>query len=283
MSVALALGAAVVFGSADFLGGLVSRRVAPLAVALGSQLAGVAVLLVALPLLGPAPHTLADLAWGGLGGLFGALGVVALFSLLARGPMSVVATLAALAAAIVPIAAGIALGDRPGPLALLGIGTSLVAVVLITREATEPVDGEAPPRAGLRVAAGALGAGVLFGLFFVALHQTTPTSGLWPLLGARLASVPMLWILATRRGVAGGWRAPGAWRVVLVSGALDMGANILYLLAIRHGMLAIVAAIGGLYPVATVLLARQRLDERLQPVQLAGLATAAVAAVLIAI
>lgn len=295
MSVVLALGAAVVFGSADFLGGLASRRRTALAVALLSQAAGLALLVVALPFLGSAVVTPRDLGLGALGGLFGATGVVLLFRSLAKGPMSVVAPTAALAASVVPILAGLLLGERPGPAALVGIAVALGAVVLITREGpsepdplladgTDVVRAPADRAAALRVAGIALLAGALFGLFFVCLHGTGDDAGLYPLLGARMASVPLLAVLLATRG--GGVRTALAGRglgTIVLSGVLDMAANVLYLLALRHGMLAVVAAVTGLYPASTILLAQTVLDERMRRTQVAGLAVAAVAATLVAV
>jgi drug/metabolite transporter (DMT)-like permease len=284
MSVVLALGAAVVFGSADFLGGLASRRRAALAVALGTQAAGFAALLIALPLLPPATVAPRDLLLGALGGLFGSSGVVLLFRCLAKGPMSVVAPVAALTASVVPILAGIVLGERPGAAAVVGIAIALVAVVLITREGDSvAVDGERA-RAGFEVVATALAAGALFGLFFVCLHGTGDDAGLYPLVGARLASLPFLAILLTARGESLRDAVTGrGLPTVVVSGVLDMTANILYLVALRHGLLAVVSAITGLYPAATVVLAQTVLDERMRRTQVAGLAVAAVAATLVAV
>lgn len=290
MSVVLALGAAFVFGSADFLGGLASRRRAALAVAFGTQLAGFVALLLALPLLPPATVAPRDLLLGALGGLFGSSGLVLLFRCLATGPMSVVAPVAALTASVVPILAGVLLGERPGLSAVAGIAVALVAVVLITREGDDtPVPDEdlvaaRPTRARAGVVLTALAAGALFGLFFVCLHGTGDDAGLYPLVGARLASLPFLAILVTARG--DGLRDALTGRglpIVVVSGVLDMAANILYLLALRHGLLAVVSAITGLYPAATVLLAQTVLDERMRRTQVAGLAVAAVAATLVAV
>ncbi|MCU1354675.1 MAG: conserved rane protein of unknown function [Acidimicrobiales bacterium] len=281
MAIFLALGAAVVYGSADFMGGLVSRRAAALSVALGAQLSGLLVLAVALPFLGPMQATAADLGWGGLAGIFGGLGLVLLFRVLAQGPMSVVAPTTALSAAIVPILAGVVQGERPGPLAVIGILVSLVAVMLITRES--PEQRAAGGQVSLRVLGTALAAGAIFGFFFVALHQTSDAAGLWPLLAAKVVSVPMLGLLVVRRGLALDWSVPEVGRTIVLSGALDMAANVLYLLALRHGMLAVVAAIAGLYPASTVLLARSQLDERLHHVQVIGLGVAACAAILIAV
>jgi drug/metabolite transporter (DMT)-like permease len=281
MSVVLALGAAMVYGSADFLGGLASRRRAALPVALWAQVAGLLALLVALPLLGPAAATRGDVAAGAVGGLFGGLGLVLLYHTLARGPMSVVAPVTALTASVVPILAGLATGDRPGTAAFVGIAVALGSVVLITREGpgAHPV-----ARASTGVVATSLLAGALFGMFFVCLHQTGDDAGLYPLLGARLASVPLLALLvaARREDPRAALSGRGAVAVV-ASGVLDMAANVLYLVALRHGMLAVVSAITGLYPAATVLLAQTVLSERMRRTQVGGLGVAALAATLIAV
>lgn len=285
MSVVLALSAAVVYGSADFLGGLSSRRRTALAVAFGAQLAGVVALVAALPLLGPATVAPRDLLAGAVGGLFGGLGLVTLYKCLARGPMSVVAPVTALSASVVPILAGLLLGERPGGAALLGIAVALGAIVLITREGGEA--GAATSvgrRAGWAVVGSSLAAGAMFGLFFIGLDAASADSGLYPLLGARLASVPLIGLLAVRRGagLTSALRGPGASAVV-ASGLLDMAANVLYLVALRQGMLTIVSAIVGLYPAATVLLAQTVLSERMRRTQLAGLGVAGLAAALVVV
>jgi len=193
--------------------------------------------------------------------------------------MSVVAPTSALSAASVPVLAGLLLGDRPEPLALTGIAISFVAVLLITWERTEP---GVARRVSRRVVLAALAGGTLFGLFFVALHQADPNAGLWPLLAARAASLPVLAALLRRSGSALSSER-GLMGTIVVSGALDMLANIFFLLATRHGMLAVVSALTGLYPATTVMLAQTRLGERMRGVQGAGLAVAALAAVMVAV
>lgn len=278
MTIVLALGAAAFYGSADFVGGLAARRGAALAVALGAQVSGLVVLLAALPFLGPADVARSDVALGAGAGLFGGLGLVLILRSLARGPMSVVAPASALSAAVLPVVAGLALGERPGGAALGGIVVALVAVALITRE---PSGGRTDHRAALAALAPALAGGALFGLFFTLQHQTGDGAGLWPLVAARAVSVPLLFGLVSSRGLP--LRASRELAgPILASGALDMVANILFLVATRHGMLAVVAALAGLYPASTVFLAQTRLGERLHPTQVVGLGVAALAAVLVA-
>ncbi len=279
MAIALALSAALAYGSADFVGGLAARRTSPLLTAFGAQLTGLIVLLVAMPLVGASAPSGRDLAFGAVAGLFGGVGLVLLYQALAAGPMSVVAPTTALSASVVPILAGIVLGERPGMLAFAGIAVSLVAVVLITRERVS--EHQAP--AGRRVLLLALGGGAIFGLFFVLLHQTGEQAGLWPLLAARLTSVPLLALLVARQVGFRSFEVPRLSPSVMVSGALDMGANICYLVALRHGMLSVVAALTGLYPASTILLAQSHLRERLHLPQVIGLGVAACAAVLIAV
>ncbi|HRW36725.1 MAG: DMT family transporter [Acidimicrobiales bacterium] len=280
MAIVFALSAAVAYGSADFVGGLASRRTPPVAAAFGAQVGGLLLLLVALPALGGGGPEPSHLLVGAAAGVFGGVGLVLLYRSLARGPMSIVAPTTALSASMVPIFAGVLLGERPGPVTFVGIAVSLVAVVLITRE---PSAAGTVAGADRRVIGLALTAGAIFGMFFVVLHQAGDGAGLWPLLGARLVSVPLLLVLARRQAAALAWTDPSTLPRVLLSGTLDMAANIAYLLALRHGMLSVVAAITGLYPASTVLLAQAHLDERLHRTQLTGLATAAVAAVLIAV
>lgn len=279
MAIVLALGAAAFYGSADFMGGLASRQVSALRVAFGSQLAGLAVLVVGLVLTGSTAVTGTALLAGAASGVFGALGLVTVFRALAVGPMSVVAPTTALSAASVPVLVGVVLGERPGPTALLGIVVAFAAVVLITWERAEP---GVPRAVGRTVLVSALAGGTVFGFFFVFQHQAGDGAGLWPLLAARAVSIPLLAGLVQREGTStGGARSISG--PVLLSGTLDMLANILFVLATRHGMLSVVSALTGLYPASTVLLAQGRLGERMHRKQVLGLGVATVAAVLVAV
>jgi len=277
MAVLLALCSATTYGVGDFLGGMAAKRAAASAVLLWSHVVGLGlVLATATVVTGTA--TTRDLVLGALGGLGGALGVGLLYQALSIGPMSAVAPVTALLAAAVPVAAGYIQGERPGAAALVGMAGALAAIVLVSAEgggSMRPSD----PRAVVL----ALGAGLGFGLFFVALSYTGDDSGLWPLVGARGASVTVVGALALSRRVDA-MVPPGHPRLLTAgAGALDVAANVLYLLAIREGLLSVVSVLSSLYPASTVVLAWVILRERFAPLQRVGLVLAIPAAALMAL
>jgi drug/metabolite transporter (DMT)-like permease len=276
VAVLLALTSAVVYGAADFLGGLASRKESVFAVVAFSQITGLLALLLLLPWLG-GPVGVVDLAWGAAAGLMGGTGLVVFFRALARGVMSVLAPVTAVTAAAVPVVVGLLGGDRIGVPAGVGIAVALVAVVLVS------ADGGL---AGLRAARPAslipaLVAGAAFGFFFVLLDRISEDAGLTPLVAARLASLALVAVLARWTGQR--LRVSrGSLPLVMASGVGDMSANALFLLATQQdGQLAITGVLASLYPVSTVVLAQLVLRERLAGAQLAGLASAVVAIVLI--
>jgi drug/metabolite transporter (DMT)-like permease len=274
--VVLALASAVVYGGADFLGGLASRRASVFGVVALSQVVGLVALLALLPWLG-GPVDGADLAWGAAAGAAGGGGLVVFFRTLARGVMSVIAPVTAVTAAAVPVVVGLFYGDTVGVWPAVGIGVALVAVVLVSAEGGLSALRSARPAA----LAPALAAGSLFGLFFVLLDRTTADAGLTPLVAARIASVALVVVLAL-----GGRQSLRVTRpalpLVAVSGIGDMSANALFLLATQaDGRLAITGVLASLYPVSTVVLAQLVLRERLVGAQVAGLLSAVGAVVLI--
>ncbi|WP_084960116.1 DMT family transporter [Thermoactinospora rubra] len=273
-AVILATTCAVVYGTADFFGGLATRRSRVLAVVVLSQLAGLALIAMLLPAL-PGHFSAEALGWGMASGVAGAVGLVLFYRSLATGVMSVVAPTTAVTSAALPVVFGLATGERPEFWALVGIALALVSVTLVSRS---PSDG-ARTSAGAVTAALCAGAG--FGGFFILLDQAPEGTGMWPLAGARIASIALvaLGALVTRRTLRPG---PGALPVIALAGVLDMAANVLYLLATRHGLLSLVAVLVSLYPASTLVLARYVLGERLRPVQVTGVACALGAVALIA-
>jgi uncharacterized membrane protein len=229
-------------------------------------------LLVAL-IIGGSP-TAADLGYGALGGLAGAAGVAMLYRGLASGAMSLVAPVTGVVAVVVPVAVGVGGGERPADLQYLGIVLAVTAVALLSAVGSKAV------RIGRTTLLLAIGAGIGFGLFYVALAQTSTHANLWPLVTARAASVLVLAIAS-----AGARRLPTFGRtnplVIVGAGVFDVTANALYLLSVHGGLLSIIAVLVSLYPVATVLCSMIVLGERLRAQQVAGVGIALAAVVLI--
>lgn len=277
MAIVLALSCALAYGVSDFLGGLYSRRWSPWRVAVVAEVGSLTATVVAVPFFGGSPHT-ADWLWGLAAGGSVGIAIAFLYRGFARGRMSVVAPLSAVGAALVPVAVGLSLGERPSLLALLGVALALPAIVLISR-ATED------PAAEVTTASGALdGAigGVGFGLVFVFLGQFGEDAGLAPL--ALSQAVALVVIVVTATAFRADWR-PGeaAIWVSLIVGVLGVMANIFFVFATHYGFLSIVSVIASLYPASTVLLAALILKERIQPSQGVGLGLAAAAVTLVAL
>jgi drug/metabolite transporter (DMT)-like permease len=283
-----ALAAAALFGSADFLGGVASRRVRAASVLLISTPAGVVVILAAALLTG-APFQAGGLGWALAAGAVGGAGMIILYGGLAAGPMSVVAPVSALASTVVPVAAALAMGERASASVYAGAALCLVAIVLVSMEGgrgaggsgARPVTRPGPGPARFRVAARGLGygaaSGLAFGVFFLFIRNAGASSVLWPVCLARVAGTMV--ILAAAAWLGTRPPSPGAGRWVLPAaagaGVLDATANVCYLLAARAGMFGIAVVITSLYPGITVLLARVTLGERTRAVQRIGLVLAA--------
>jgi drug/metabolite transporter (DMT)-like permease len=232
----------------------------------------IGMLLVAL-VIGGHPDA-ADLGYGALAGLAGAAGVAMLYRGLASGAMSLVAPITGVVAVVVPIAVGVGSGERPAALQYGGIVAAVLAVALLSG------GGSRTARLGRGTLLLAVGAGIGFGLFYVAIAKTSTGAELWPLVTARGASVAgLLAVVGAKRQRPGFGTANPL--VIIGAGAFDVSANALYLLSVHGGLLAIVAVLVSLYPVATVLCSMVVLGERLRPPQVAGVGAALVAVVLI--
>ncbi len=276
----LAIASAALYGGADFLGGIGSRRASTIAIVVTSQGAGLVSLLCLLPLLPGASASIQDVAWGCTAGLASGVGVALLYRALAIGQMTVVAPTTAVCAVVIPVAAGVIVGDRLTVMTMIGMGLALVAIVMVSRQTATPTD--AAVRSGL-LPSGiwlALTSGVAIGLFFLALARTGSAAGMWPLVWARAASVTLFVVLALGRRQPLRLAAP-VLGLALAAGVVDMGANAIYLLATRRGSLSVVVTLASLYPASTVLLARVVLGERLNAWQAMGVACAFVAIALV--
>jgi drug/metabolite transporter (DMT)-like permease len=277
----LALASALLYGAADFTGGLATRRAGVLPVLVVSQLSGLVLLLLLLPLLPAASLSRADLLWGLSAALTGSVGVALLYQALAIGRMAVVAPTTAVCAVAIPVVVSVLLGERPGPPALAGILLGVGSIVLVSQQ-TAAGSGPRDHRSTWRLPSGvgiALVSGVAIGLFFLSLARTRPEAGLWPILVSR-AVAATLFGAATAAG-RHSLRMPGVLVLTLACGAMDMSANALYLLAARVGPLSVVVTLASLYPASTVLLAQVVLGERLNGRQAVGVGCALAAIVLI--
>jgi drug/metabolite transporter (DMT)-like permease len=275
MAVLLALVTAASYGVGDFCGGLAARRAAPLTVTATAHALGLVGVTILAAVVGAELVRPADLALGAAGGVCGCLGVVLLYRGLATGRMAVVSPISAVVAAVVPVVGGLVAGERPGPLAVIGIVAALVAIALVSR--TGPMG--RPDPASVLVA---LGSGIGVGAFILLISHVHAEAGLWPLAVGRLTSVLVAGSFALARGMH-----PIVPRVALslafAAGALDVTANVTFLLATQRGLVSVVAVIASLYPAGTVLLAMAVEGERLSAPQGVGLAAAAAALVLIAV
>jgi drug/metabolite transporter (DMT)-like permease len=267
LAAVLALASSLSWGLSDFLGGSQSRRHPLLAVMAVSQ--GFALILLAVAFLAGAPteHDTAATLWAAGSGMLGVLALTAFYRALAIGTMSIVAPVSATGAGI-PVLVGLASGERPAAIQLVGIVLAIVGVILAGREGGER-DAEAR-RTGQAAVALALVAAVGFGSFFVGIDQAEETADpLWVLLAARGPEVTLLIaVFALSRTRLP--REPGAYVALAAVGFFDLLANLMFVLATGRGLLSVVGVLGALYPAVTVLLARSVLGERLTRTQDAG-------------
>jgi uncharacterized membrane protein len=281
MAYVLAIASAAFFGAADFIGGMASRRSATIAIVVLSHLAGLALVGLALPLLPASAPGAGAIFWGIVSGLTGGIGVALLYQALAIGTVSIVAPTTALCAVLIPVLAGIAKGERPAAPVTIGMILAIVAIAFVSRASPDSTAQDQPKRG--RTATGlnlGLAAGFGFGLFFLALAQTGSDAGLWPLLVARITSASLFIVASFALSIPLVMPRPVAF-ITIFAGALDMLANIFYLIAVREGALSVVATLTSLYPAGTVILARIVLKERLNRWQSVGIVCALVAVTLI--
>jgi drug/metabolite transporter (DMT)-like permease len=281
-TIALAVTSATLFGGADFMAGLASRRTPAVVVSALTYAAGL--LVVGAVALAAPPIVLAggDLWWSLLSSATGVLGVVTLYAAFGTGRLSIVAPLTAGLAAAGPAAFDLARGSRLGVTALAGLALAIVAVVVVSLGHSEEERGDMPTRAIVM----AVVSGSAFAVSIVALSLVSKGAGLAPLLMQRSLGIAVMtpvalvllfgpWARAERRP------SRSTVGIALAAGIVDATATMSLLAAIRSGPLAVAAVIGGLYPVSTILLAYLVLHERLHGKERIGVALALAAVVLV--
>lgn len=274
--VGFGLGAAVSWGSADFCGGIASRRASPLATVVLSQATGLAVAIAILLAVGEPAPTGAALLWAALGGCAGFAGLACLYRGMTTGAMGLVASIAAVVGAGLPVVVGAFTGDRLRLLDTAGVGLALVALILVTR----PSRHASLSREGLVLA---ILAGAGAGCFFIAMGRALEAgSGPW-------------WLIVASRGTSlvlalGLVAASGRLRelgrslspIMFAIGLSDVAGTAFFLLASTQGTLGIAAVVASQHPAAVTVLARLFLHERLAGTQVLGIVAALVAIALIA-
>jgi drug/metabolite transporter (DMT)-like permease len=269
------LASAISFGAGDFAGGLATRRISGLAVTAGAQLVGFAILLLVVGATRPAAPEPLSLVLGLAAGASGAIGVAALYQALALGAMGLLASISGAGAVTIPLVVSITLlGGRISPIQGAGVACAAAAVLAA---------GGASRGSTSRTALGlALLAAAGFGFWYLLLDQAAALgTGPWTLLTSRFAGAALMSIVAAARGEL--LNARRSWRLVLASGLCDVGGNALYIVARGGLQVSLAAALSGIYPLFTMLLARLVLNERLPRLGHAGVGLALLAIVLIAL
>lgn len=281
MNPAYAIGSAssLLWGTADFLGGLAAKRAPAPLVAAFSGLGALVLLFTAIPFMPGAPTT-TDLLWGMAAGVCGAAGASLMYRSLAMGPMSLASPVFSLIGLCVPVLFGLAAGERPSALAWVGVVLAALAIPLLA------ITGEGPghhTRAHVRrTLMVAIAAGLVIGWFLVFVARIGGSAGLMPLVVARGVAMSLIlgWYLARRQPLV----PPAATRFpALSAGALDSAANVAFLIAVHRAPLVLISALVSLAPAATVLIARFTLGERWSVAQGAGLIVALAAGVCISV
>lgn len=275
MAVLLALGSSVLWGTADFSGGLLSRRRSALVVTWGSQV--FALLALALVASGQRGWALPGgyLWYGVVAGVCGSIGITAFYTALAKGPMGLVAAVSS-TAVLVPVLAGIVRGERPGPVQVAGIVLAIGGVVL----ASGPELGSGQPVQRATVGLSLLAA-LGFGGILLSVASATEQNLTMVLVTQRVTNLVIggALLLVTATAVRLSVRDLPMLAFV---GLADMAANATYALATRAGLVSVVSVLASLYPLVTAVLARFLLGERLRRVQQVGAATALAGVLLLA-
>lgn len=277
LAIALSLASSVSWGVSDFIGGLLSRRTAVVAVLAISQPAGLVLALLLAPPLSDRALPAADFALAAASGAAAMVALGLFYRAMALGAISVAAPLASLGV-VVPVAVGLARGEQPAAVQLVGFGVAMAAIALVSREPREPVGSTPTSRRAILLAALS---GLGFGVFFTGLERAAQTDPAWTIAAARCggAAVAIGVALAVRPPMP---RAAPTFAAAVTIGGFDILANGLYAVATTKGPLAIVAVAASLYSAVTIVLAHLLLGERLARVQLVGVALALAAVALIA-
>lgn len=269
-----ALGSSLLWGTADFLGGRATRIHGALRVLAWSQLGSLVLIWLAVAIgagSGAVEVSARAVLVGMVGGVAGVVGLIAFYSALAAGPMVLVPPLAATAVAL-PVAVGLATGELPSTVALIGLAVAVLGVVLASSAPADAEEGigRIAPRTLLLCMVAAVGFALIFVALDIAAGDSTSTAFVATggvRIGSLLTVVAALMFsrIDPRTGV-GMVQVAGFVGI----GVLDTGANLLFAVSATLGDLEVVAVLGSLYPAVTSLLAAVVLGERVGKLQLLG-------------
>lgn len=270
----VATGAA--WGVADFAGGLASRRAAPIAVTAGSQVVGLVGLLVALLVLRPDAPVGETLTLGALAGLAGGLGLAFLYQALATGSMGLVSALSGAGASVIPLVVTVALGADLSLVAVVGVACVVAAAVTAS-----DISRDAASRNALLLS---FGAALGFAAWYLIIDRAAQQGPLWALTASRTTAsvlgISIVVMTAARASVAA---LPRLLPLIVTAGGLDVAANVFFVIARDAISVALAAPLSGLYPLATMVLARVVLGERLPRLGLLSVMLAVAGIVLISL
>jgi drug/metabolite transporter (DMT)-like permease len=266
------LSCAVIWGAADFSGGMAVKRTNPYGTVIASHSISLVLLLILAAIIGePLPPT-RDLLWGCVAGVGGGMGLTLLYRALAFGQMGIASPVSALVAAGLPVLFGSLSEGFPGTGVFVGFALALVAVWLIS--------GGVGVKLQLDKLFLPFLSGVGFATFLIFLDRGSGQSILWPLIATRGASISSLLLFSTITRQS--WvPTRDSWVAIILSSLLDSAGNALYALSAQLGRMDVAAVLASLYPGSTVLLAWFILKERVSPVQMIGILVALIAIVLI--
>jgi drug/metabolite transporter (DMT)-like permease len=262
---------ALSFGGGDFAGASAARRVGALPAVAGAHGIGLLALLAGLAVVRPPLPGVDAIAVGTAAGVAGMAGLAALYRGMSVGSMGIVTALAGAGSLILPLAVGAIRGEPVAPLQLVGVACAGAAAAAASGASRDELGRLALALAGL--------AAVAFGAWYVLIDLAAAAGDwLWALVFSRGASAGIAAAIVAARGIG---RTAIPWAVLVAAGLLDVGGNVFFVIARDEIPIGLAAALVGLYPVVTMLLARFVIGERLPALGLVGVAFALVGIVLI--
>ena len=278
MASILALFSSVLWGTADYLAGNLTKRFKAIAVTGVSQafglIAGIFLVVVTGSYISP------NLSWDGYllpaigAGIAGFFGLVSFYSGLATGRMGVVSPISTLSA-VIPLTFAFISGERPTSIQILGMCVALLGAFC----ASGPEIVKGLPIKPLLFG---FGAALGFGVALALMAQGSKTSSLMTMTSMRVVSVSMCIFIALRFRTVGGFRVSDL-SLLIVIGVTDFAANLLLGVATTKGLVSVAMVFGALFPIVTSLLAFKFLKERLHKVQYLGILFAVAGVSLISI